>query len=119
MACIEVKVSCDTSGLSGADVAVIGGGLSANVRQIGDSLLAKVFDLSERLSASVSCRMDALMPKIAKVSEDVKARCSIICSFEKVAAFIDVRPEDIQWITDDKGVYFDVESNVEWVIVVS
>lgn len=119
MACIEVKVSYNTLSELETKVTQVGGGLSANVHKMGDELLAKVTDLSEKLSASVSCVRETLIPQISRIGDNLKMKCSIICSFDKVADFIDVKPEDIQWITDTQGIYFDVESNVEWIIVVS
>ena len=40
-------------------------------------------------------------------------------SVSEMVDFLRVTPTEIQWITDDMGVFFDVESNVDWIIVTS
>lgn len=56
--------------------------------------------------------------EIIRKSIDINVKCRVVCSLSQLDKFLKVTPENIQWITNDTGVYYDVESNVEWVIVV-
>ena len=108
MSCIEVKVSQVNNPCQfNAKVSRTEEDPSVTVKRIGGELYAKMTNISESLAASVT--------RISK--EVIKARCRIICNLEQVLAFIDVSPNEIQWVTEDMGVYFDVVSNVEWIIV--
>ena len=55
----------------------------------------------------------------ADSDKHIGVRCSIVCTLSEVVGYISVTPKEIQWITDDVGVFFDVESNVDWIIVTS
>ena len=72
-----------------------------------ETLMAKAGVLGDRLAVSANV-----------VGGKLKAKCSIICALDEVADYLEITPADIQWITDDMGVYFDVKSNVEWIVVV-
>ena len=89
--------------------------LTVTLSRIGDGLDV----LSKGLSAQVSVINDRISAKIDTIGTGLKARCSIVCTLDEVRDFLKVTPADIQWITDDMGVFFDVESNVEWIIVTS
>lgn len=56
--------------------------------------------------------------EILRKSIDINVKCRVVCSLSQLDKFLKVTPENIQWITNDTGVYYDVESNVEWIIVV-
>lgn len=94
MSCIELKVTQNLSCIS------------AKVTRIGEGLLAQAKDVSRRLFAKTSCL------------SGLDVRCSVVCSLVDVGHYLDVTPAEIQWITDDIGVFFDVESNVEWKILI-
>ena len=49
-------------------------------------------------------------------SERLQIRCGVVCTVSDFY-YLNVSPSDVQWITDDIGVFFDVESNVEWRIL--
>lgn len=87
---------------------VMGSCLSATISRVGSGISARIHNLCPSLGVSV---VDS--------EKHIKARCSIVCSLSEVVAYISVTPKDIQWITDDMGVFYDVESNVEWTIVIS
>lgn len=77
----------------------------ANVTRMGSPMSSKVTSAYERLFASVT-----------KQENGISIKLSMVCSLSKVAEYLRVSPSDIQWITDDIGVYFDVESNVKWIV---
>ena len=95
MACIEPKVTLSLSYMT------------AKVTRIGEDITAQIIETSERLLTKISCTL-----------EQLKVRCSIVCSLAEVEDYLEVTPAEIQWITDDMGVFYDVESNVEWKIII-
>ena len=68
------------------------------------------------LSINLSRAVGGLSIKPSRAGGGLVARCSIVCSLAHVADFLEITPTEIQWITDDIGVFFDVQSNVEWII---
>jgi hypothetical protein len=88
---------------------VIGSCLSSIVTRIGSGLSVDVSRVTNPLRVSA----------VDSIKEHLKARASIVCSISEVVDFLRVTPTEIQWITDDMGVFFDVESNVDWIIVTS
>ena len=87
---------------------VMGSCLSATISRVGGGISARIQNPCPSLGVS-----------IADSEKHIKARCSIVCSLSEVSDFLWVTPTDIQWITDDMGVFYDVESNVDWIIVTS
>ena len=80
--------------------------LSATIRRAWDSLNARVSSVTESTVVLVD---DA-------IGDHLNVRCSIVCSLAQVVRRLNVSPSEIQWITDDIGVFFDVESNVDWIV---
>jgi hypothetical protein len=110
---------------------VVGSCLSATTSRIGEGIKARANNLFAPQSVSVTdCARnhieaicDVYLPKSVSVTDVIKrhlgVRCSIVCSLSEVVEFLNVTPADIQWITDDMGVFYEVESNVDWIIVTS
>ena len=120
MACFHANItSQDNCSCLSATLSRIGEGLSVNVANLSGGLVATIGSLSERLIATAVKTSSELVAQVANMGDGLSVRCSIICTLDKIADFIDVTPAEIQWITDDMGVFFDVESNVEWIIVTS
>ena len=107
MSCIELNISQIGDGIDVAS-SRIGEGITAQVARFGDGLHTEVREIGGRLVA-----------KAASILEGIAVRCSIVCTLEEVGHYLEVTPADIQWITDDMGVFYDVESNVEWKILIS
>lgn len=85
----------------------VGSCLSASVSRIGEGIEASVKNLTQPLVASLT----------DTVIKHLKVSCSIVCSLK--GDFLNVSPNEIQWITDDIGVFFDVESNTDWEVIVT
>lgn len=97
MACINLNIQN-----------AVGSCLSANVERVSKGINANVYNTTSSSKAIVT---DA-------IKEHLTVRCSIVCSLAEAFSFLRVTPTDVQWITDDMGVFFDVESNVDWVILI-
>lgn len=59
-----------------------------------------------------------LQVEAVRLHKPLDVACRLICSVSDLANWLRVTPEEVQWITDDMGVYFDVVSNVEWTVVI-
>lgn len=80
-------------------------------------LEVKLTRLGSQLSASYS-RIGGLKVAIEDAVRDghLIARYGIVCAVEAVNDYLRVSPAEVQWITDDIGVFYDVEANVKWVV---
>ena len=76
-----------------------------NVKNIGDPLFVEIINKSISPKATTK-----------NLFEGLKVMLSIVCSITEVGKYLEVSPEEIQWITDDTGIYYDVYSNVNWII---
>lgn len=54
--------------------------------------------------------------KLFDVNIHVHSSYSLVCAMTPVGPYLEVAPAEVQWITDDMGVVYDVQSNVEWTI---
>lgn len=66
---------------------------------------------------SISCNIvpDTTSISISRIPSDLNVSCGIVCSLSDVFYLV-VSPDEPQWITDDMGVDFRVESNVDWIV---
>lgn len=104
MACLEAMVSR------------IGGWLDATSERIGGGLVASVESSVEHISA-LALSVSGLIAEVEVMGERLQASCSVVCSVGgDPVYYVRVSPEEVQWITDDMGVFFDVESNTEWIV---
>lgn len=47
-----------------------------------------------------------------------KVRTSIVCSIKYLKNYLNVSPEEVQWITPEYGVIYNVSSDLDWIVVV-
>lgn len=120
MACINVNIQ-ELSSRINVLVRRISDKINVAVANVSHKLSTKVSDTVNRHLSFVALKVSAPLDVsiVDTVKKHLKVRISIVCTLAEVAAYLNVTPSDIQWITDDRGVYFDVESNVEWIIVTS
>lgn len=58
-----------------------------------------------------------LIPVLTDLYENhLKVVCSLICSLN-VKRYIEVSPEEIQWLTEDTDITYIVKSNIDWEII--
>ena len=114
MACINVSVQTFSPSI---DVMLTT--MRENLRvynRTDEQVKASVSSVGKSIKATSSLKRDKLSVSAARLGERFKATVSIICSLAEFVAFLEVSPDEIQWITDDLGVYYEVKSNVEWII---
>ena len=104
MSCISVNITRIGEGIK-ASVASAKGLLSPKVSLLNNSLIAKVTDIASRLKVNIS-----------RIDNALSVRCSVVCSITELKEYLNVTPSEVQWITDDIGVFFEVESNVQWIV---
>lgn len=66
---------------------------------------------------SISCKIVSNVTDISitRIHSDLNVSCGIVCSLAEVL-YLDVSPQEIQWITEDMGVVYNVSSNTSWTI---
>lgn len=98
MACVNIHMQNVIGSCLSATISRVGGGLSVDIDKATPPFLVSAVDT---------------------IKKHLSVRTSIVCSLSEVVDFLRVTPTEIQWITDDMGVFYDVESNVDWIIVTS
>lgn len=112
-----------------AAVSVVTESLDVDVEDKSDRLDARCDDVSKHLDINLSeteqhlcanCRSEsaALVASVDDAESHLKVKLSIVCSLAEIRDFLHVTPKDIQWITDDMGVYYDVYTNLEWIVTI-
>ena len=96
------------------------GCLNVNISELSLRILPAISRIGDGIKASVQSITEPIEMLLSDaVEKHLHVRCSIVCSLSEITDYLNVTPNDIQWITDDIGVFFDVESNVDWIIVTS
>ena len=115
--CLSVSVTKKEKSLE-ASISLASDSVSAKILGlVGQCLSVSVTKKEKSLEASVSLASDSVSAKILLLRENLKVRCSIVCSLAEMVEYLKVSPEEVQWITDEVGVFFDVRSNVEWKVI--
>lgn len=80
--------------------------LNVNVTNIGNNLIIVLDKINEDLKLNIS----DIYQKHLTVSY------GIVCSI-KTENYLQVSPEDVQWITEDSDIIYIVKSNTNWKII--
>lgn len=84
--------------------------------------------LLNKLNVNITNISNGLVILLNKINEDLKLNISdiyqkhltisygIVCSI-KTENYLQVSPEDIQWITEDSDIIYIVKSNMNWEII--
>ena len=80
-----------------------------------DSLTSLVYRIGEDLKVSTEKIKAQLQGITTSITDSIAINISVVCSLNDFY-YMDVSPGDVQWITDDTGVFYDVESNVNWIV---
>lgn len=83
------------------------GGVLADVARIGSSPALSVWDTLGRLSLDVS---DMFAERHLDLS------CSLVCEVPG-QIFLRVSPQEVQWVTVNETITYNVESNIDWNII--
>lgn len=117
MSCVKVTLSR----LQPTEINTKLSNCNSDIDLILSNLITDINASIEKIS-NINTFIGLLNPSInaeaLRKSIDINVKFRVVCSLTQLDKFLKVTPENIQWITNDTGVYYDVESNVEWVIVV-
>lgn len=99
-----------------------------SVDRVGENIATKVADVSYRLMVSAEdskehlhvsmtnevCETNGcLKTQVERRTMPMVVTLGIVCTRSEIA-LIEVTPEDVQWITPDMGVVYEVTSRVSW-----
>lgn len=104
MSCINVKIIHDHKPITATAV------------RIGDSITTLINKVENGLHVDIERIGEQLKAIVDNMTKPIMASVSVVCSLSDFY-YMNVSPNEVQWITDDTGVFFDVESNVQWTIV--
>ena len=90
------------------------GCLNVDIRKLGEALALDVTKLGG-MSVSASLYGEYLAPIVSEVGTHLNISCGIVCSLSDVF-YLNVSPEEVQWITPDMGIVYNVMSNIDWTI---
>ena len=104
---------CDSSCLN-ASITRIGKGIVASLTDVATHLLPSI-RYKGGIIARVKSNTEGIKVSANDIAKHLNARVGIVCSLNK-EEYLRVSPNEIQWITDNVGVFFDVESNTNWLV---
>ena len=101
------------------------GGIDALAKCISDTLSVGILP-SELITVAVESLSHPIVPSlrlstkplglsVVDSTPHLNLACDVVCSLENTV-WLRVTPEEVQWITDDIGVFYDVESNTSWTV---
>lgn len=110
-----------------ATVTTLSNNLNAHIETISDDITVfqytyeqaeiNINNLNPVIQASTTCIGEKLNCTISRIG-GITGTVSIICSLSEFIEILKVSPEEVQWITDDVGVFYEVESNIEWIVTI-
>jgi hypothetical protein len=86
--------------------------LAADVSTVNDALSVEVTNL-RNFDARASLYGPRILPMVSEMGAHLEVSCGIVCSLSDVF-YMDVSPDEPQWITCDKAIIYEVASNVKW-----
>lgn len=107
MTCLQVKISVSPIAICSLSV-----GLNETppLKCIA-TRIGRVSALANRVKTHpLACKISDVLS-----SGHLKISCGIVCSVSQVF-YLQVSPEEVQWITPEEGIIYTVNSNVNWII---
>lgn len=95
------------------------GCLDVKIASQHECIVVSVSRKGEDFEAMVSLANLPIDLSVHDTSKHLTVKCNLVCTVEEVETYLRVSPKEIQWITDGMGIVYKVESNTNWVIVIS
>ena len=89
--------------------------IRACVERIEDKITALIKAVETNFKVIVDRTGEQLKVITERIHDPLSVNVSVVCNLSDFY-YMEVSPAEIQWITDDMGVFFDVESNVNWIV---
>jgi hypothetical protein len=111
MGCINVKVSTGNSGINVTS-------------KVNKPIAVVVTQFAGDCNVECSCTKGInVTTNIVPISniivtphiKGISVKCGIVCSLADVL-YVRVSPQEVQWITEDEVIVYNVESNTNWII---
>lgn len=91
--------------------------ITASASRVGEGVNVWLSRVSKGISVSLRSVSDTLRCYPTDAALHLNAKCSLVCTPAHIGDYLEVSPSETQWITDGVGVFFDVSSNMEWIVL--
>lgn len=105
--CLRIKVELASPEISPK--------VKIHLYQIDDKISVKTSKI-DGMNVCASLQGQLITPSVANVTSRMNISCGIVCTVSNDPYLI-ISPSEVQWITDDIGVLFTVNSNTEWMVL--
>lgn len=115
----EYHITADVESLQRYVVSVdrVGENIATKVADVSYRLMVSAEDSKEHLHVSITNEVcetyGCLKTQVERRTMPMVVTLGIVCTRSEIA-LIEVTPEDVQWITPDMGVVYEVTSRVSW-----
>lgn len=92
--------------------------ISLELRMLNEPLVLSTERIGG-ISVSTSLIGNPIKFSIFDTVSHPKVRTSIVCSIKELKNYLKVSPEEVQWITPDYGIVYNVYSDLDWIVVTS
>lgn len=114
MSCTNVKISVQRPVLK-ADVSRIGEGFTADVVCLDERVLASVERVDRSIIATAKDITERIYANVARLGEQIKVRCSIICTLE-TNKYIIIDNDIVELDFSGGAVSVTIRSNTNWTV---
>lgn len=120
MACLKVTVIPYYIGCLNSKIKLITSNIIPLVH-LTDTLETSIHNPNPTLDVLINQENSGLFITIEdKHPNSLRVSCGIVCDVNDTGGkYLDVSPDDIQWITEDIGVVYTVYSNTDWEIEIN
>lgn len=119
MACTNINITWNTPCIS-VNTECLTSRIKVSVEPILTEVKTKIQVIPISINTIISSLGELVKTYLTNLTpERHKIKCSIICTLAEASYYLNVTPEEIQWITEDMGVFYNVDSNVEWIITIN
>lgn len=102
-----------------ASITRIGAILKGTVTRAVPSLRVYIDRAADLVSASVILLNKPVRAVVTDAAIHPTVKISMVCTLAELREYLFVSPEEVQWVTPDYGIVYNVESNVEWIVITS
>ena len=116
MGCLHVKIDSIENHISPV-VSLLNNELQVTTTP-PDTLDVNITSIVNPIEIQVLNSTSSLIPVLTDLYKNhLKVVCNLICSLN-VKGYIEVSPEEIQWLTEDTDITYIVKSNTDWEIII-
>lgn len=91
--------------------------LNVAIKKLGESLALMIKRIGG-IAVEIHRYDKPIIVTASEASNHLKVVCGIVCSVADLH-YLRVSPQEVQWITPDEGVIYNVESDTDWIVLTS